>query len=193
MDQSRERREFVEVLIEDHREAEAIFAEMERISAEGQAPDTLGRVHELTEQVITELVKHSVAEEEYVYPAARKHLPNGDEIADMEIAEHALAEETMKELDGMSPSNLDYLTTVRKLAGQIRTHAGQEEADLFPALASMMSAEERLVLGEKLEKAKSMAPTHPHPSAPDRPPMNKVLGPGVALVDRLGGPLTSRK
>src|SRR3954464_13006489 len=158
MDQRRERPEFGRVLIEDHREAEAIFAEIERISAEGQAPDTLGKARELTEQVITELVKHSVAEEEYLYPAARKHLPNGDEIADMEIAEHARAEETMKTLDGMSPSNLDYLATVRTLAGQIRTHAGKEEADLFPALASMMSQEDRLVLGEKLEKAKSMAP-----------------------------------
>jgi hemerythrin superfamily protein len=188
-----ERREFTEILIEDHGEAEGIFAEIERISAEGQAPDTLGKVRELTEQVITELVKHSVAEEEYLYPAARKHLPNGDEIADMEISEHALAEETMKELDGMSPSNLDYLTKVRKLAGQIREHAGKEEADLFPALASMMSPEERLELGQKIEKAKSMAPTHPHPSAPDRPPMNKLLGPGVALVDRVRDAISSHK
>ena len=188
-----ERRDFIEVLIQDHREAEQIFDEIERLSAEGFGTGTLGMARELTDQVITELIKHSVAEEEYLYPRVRKELPNGDEIAEMEIMEHAQAEETMKQLDGMSPSNLDYLTTVRKLAGQIREHAGKEEADLFPALGGVLDQEERLKLGAQIEKAKAMAPTHPHPSAPDRPPMNKVLGPGVALIDRVRDVLTGRK
>jgi hypothetical protein len=29
-----------------------------------------------------------------------------------------------------------------------------------------------------------MAPTHPHPNAPDTPPGNMVLGPVAALADR---------
>lgn len=39
-------------------------------------------------------------------------------------------------------------------------------------------------LGEKTRRAKKTAPTRPHPSAPDTPPGNKLLGPGVGLVDR---------
>ena len=188
-----ERRDFIEVLIEDHREAEKIFDEIERLSAEGNGTDVLGQIRELTSKVIMELVKHSVAEEEYLYPRVRDELPMGDEIAELEIMEHSQAEETMKQLDGMSPSNLDYLPTVRKLAGQIREHAGKEEADLFPLLGGVLNQEERLQLGAQIERAKSMAPTHPHPAAPDRPPMNKLLGPGVALVDRVRDALANRK
>lgn len=51
----------------------------------------------------TELVRHSVAEEQFMYPAARKHLEGGDQIADHEIEEHAEAEEVMKHL--IPPSN----------------------------------------------------------------------------------------
>lgn len=40
--------------------------------------------------------------------------------------------------------------------------------------------------------AKKMAPTRPHPSAPDTPPGNKLLGPGVGLVDRARDLLTGR-
>lgn len=44
---------------------------------------------------------------------------------------------------------------------------------------------DRLVeLGDQVQKAKRMAPTRPHPSAPDTPPLNKVVGPGAGLVDR---------
>jgi hypothetical protein len=111
----------------------------------------------------------------------------------MEIGEHASAEETMKQLEGMSAGNVDFLATVRKLAGQIREHAGKEEAELLPALGGVMSQEERLQLGTDIEQTKAKAPTRPHPAAPDRPPMNKVLGPGVALVDRLRDRLAGRK
>jgi hypothetical protein len=46
--------------------------------------------------------------------------------------------------------------------------------------------------GEKFERSKRMAPTRPHPSAPDKPPANKILGPGVGLIDRMLDALTNR-
>jgi hypothetical protein len=63
--------------------------------------------------VIAELVRHSVAEEEYMYPAARKTLEGGDQLADHELEEHAKAEKLMKELDG-----LDAWTWARPHAGR---------------------------------------------------------------------------
>jgi hemerythrin superfamily protein len=188
-----ERRDFIEILIEDHTEAEAAFAEIEEVMAMPRTAQTVAQAQELTQHVIGDLVKHSVAEEEYVYPEVRRRLPNGDDIADMEIAEHATAEETMKDLDRMTPQNVDFMSRLRTLATQIREHAGKEEADLLPALGGMMSQDERLEVGERIQRAKAMAPTHPHPLAPDRPPLNKVLGPGVALIDRVRDKLTHRK
>src|SRR3954462_13960330 len=103
-----ERRDFIEILIVDHAEAEAAFAEIEKVMAMPRTAQTVAQAQELTQHVIGDLVKHSVAEEEYVYPEVRSRLPNGDEIADMEIAEHATAEETMKDLDRMTPQNVDF-------------------------------------------------------------------------------------
>jgi hemerythrin-like domain-containing protein len=188
-----ERSDFIEMLIEDHSEAENMFSTIEHLNGQPRTPEKLDELRERTNTLILKLVKHSVAEEECLYPMVRERLVNGDEIADTEIAEHALAEETMKQLDGLSPSNLDYAKTVRTLAGQIREHVGTEEARLLPALGGELSQEERLRLGAQLERAKSMAPTHPHPSAPDRPPANKLLGPGVAIVDRVRDLLAGRR
>ena len=36
-----------------------------------------------------------------------------------------------------------------------------------------------------IESGKDRAPTRPHPSAPDRPPLNKLLAPGAGPVDRI--------
>jgi hemerythrin superfamily protein len=177
----------IDVLKHDHREVEQLFAEIESLPTSEH--DRLGTV---TEQVVTELVRHSVAEEEYLYPAVRKHLPGGDGLADHEIAEHAEAEQTMKRLEKLEPSTPDFIAAVTTLIGQIRHHVQEEEGTLFPALAAACDRSELKELGEQVQRAKKVAPTRPHPSAPDRPPLNKVLGLGAGLVDRVRDSLTGR-
>jgi hypothetical protein len=40
--------------------------------------------------------------------------------------------------------------------------------------------------GKLAEQAmKKVAPTRPHPSAPDTPPLNKLAAPGAGLIDRI--------
>jgi hypothetical protein len=60
-----------------------------------------------------------------------------------------------------------------------------EEHALFPALAGHADPEDLRRLGEQVQAAKDRAPTRPHPSAPDQPPLNKLLAPGAGLVDRI--------
>ena len=62
-----DQRDVIEVLEQDHREVEQMFAELE--SLRGAATDEAkARRKDLTEQVTIELVRHSVAEEVLVYP-----------------------------------------------------------------------------------------------------------------------------
>ncbi len=68
----------------DHRAAEPVFDELQ--SRQGSPEHR----RDLADHVIAELVRHSVAEEQYVYSEIRRTL--GDEAADHEIAEHAEAE-----------------------------------------------------------------------------------------------------
>ncbi|MGE2712907.1 hemerythrin domain-containing protein [Mycolicibacterium litorale] len=175
----------VDDIIADHREFESIFTEIESGGDPRTQPD-------LVDHVIAGIVRHAVAEEEYVYPTARSVIPNGDEIAEHEIEEHSEAEETMKAIEKAGTEGSGYDDLVRKLIADIRHHIKDEEEDLLAALRDACPPEQLHELSEKFQRAKSMAPTRPHPLAPDRPPANRILAPGAGLVDRLRDALTGR-
>lgn len=178
----------ITMLTKDHREAESLFGKIEACT--GNDEKTLARKQDLTEEVITELIRHSIAEEEYLYPAVRDALPDGNQIADHEISEHSEAEKTMKKLEGLSPDNVEFDSTFRLLVQQITAHVAEEEGELFPRLQQACTPEQLNELGEKMQTAKKIAPTRPHPSSPNTPPANKMVGPLVGLVDRLRDALT---
>jgi hemerythrin superfamily protein len=180
-----EQRDIVEVLEHDHREVEELFDQIE------QATDPKQR-RELTDDVTIELIRHAVAEEQYLYPATREHLPDGDKLADKEIDEHSEVEEALKALEGMDAEDPEFMYKFREMSNSVRQHLKEEEEDLFPRLRKHASADELLDLGEKVERAKKVAPTRPHPSAPDTPPLNKILAPGAGLVDRIRDKLSGR-
>ncbi|TDB70153.1 hemerythrin domain-containing protein [Micromonospora sp. KC723] len=179
-------RDVVDILMADHREVEAIFVELE--SRQG----TPERRRQLADVVIAELVRHAVAEEAYVYPAARRALPDGDQVAEHEISEHADAERTMKELEALDPSDARFDELLAHLTRTIRHHVQDEESDLFPRLRAVLAREELVELAGKVQAAKKVAPTRPHPAAPDHPPANKLLAPGAGLVDRMRDALSGR-
>lgn len=54
------------------------------------------------------------------------------------------------------------------------------------------SAADLKVLGEDVRKVKRHASTRPHPMAPTSPPLNKLFGPGLGLVDRMRDAVTGR-
>ncbi|WP_433873148.1 hemerythrin domain-containing protein [Saccharopolyspora sp. CA-218241] len=178
--------DLIDVLVKDHRAVEEAFGTYER----GGLSDEHRRA--LVDHIITELVRHSVAEEQYLYPTARKSLPDGDAVADHEIEEHVGAEEILKELESLSPSEAEFDQKVRKLISEIRHHVEDEERDLFPRLQQACDQEELQELGAKIVRAKEVAPTRPHPSAPKTPPANMILDPGAGLIDRMRDALSQR-
>ncbi|MGW7328568.1 hemerythrin domain-containing protein [Streptomyces sp. NPDC054840] len=173
-------------LMTDHEEVEELFANIEEM------PSGDARRKMYADQVTMELVRHSVAEEAYLYPAVREHVPNGDSMADKELEDHATAERIMKELEGCDADHPRFDELVTKLMTEIRSHVDDEENNLFPRLREACSPEMLEKLGDKVRQAKKTAPTRPHPSAPDKPPANKLLAPGVGLVDRLRDAMSGR-
>ncbi|MEV6904324.1 hemerythrin domain-containing protein [Amycolatopsis sp. NPDC051372] len=177
--------DLITVITSDHRAVEEVFAELESGTDWAHRKD-------LTDHVIAELVRHSVAEEQFVYPAAREYLENGDELADKEIREHAEAEEVMKQLEGLQPDDSQFDDLLGRLIRDVRHHIEDEENVLLPGLRAACSVEELGRLGRKVLDAKKSAPTRPHPSAPDKPPANRLLDPGVAFIDKIRDALSSR-
>ncbi|MEU7926510.1 hemerythrin domain-containing protein [Micromonospora sp. NPDC049801] len=176
----------VDLLVADHRAVETLFVELE--TRQG----TPEYRRQLADVVIAELVRHAVAEEAYVYPTARKALPDGDQIADHEITEHADAERTMKDLESVDPSDPRFDELLAQLTSTIRHHVQDEEKDLFPRLRAATAREEMVELAGKVTAFKKIAPTRPHPSAPDHPPANKLLAPGTGMIDRMRDALSDR-
>jgi hemerythrin superfamily protein len=176
----------VDELMTDHREVEELFGKIEALPP----GDKKRKLH--ADQVTMELVRHSVAEEAYLYPAVREHVPDGDSIADKELEDHANAEQIMKDLEGCEADDPEFDRLVGMLMSEIRMHVADEEANLFPRLAAACPPEALDQLGDKVRQAKKTAPTRPHPSAPDKPPMNKLMAPGAGLVDRLRDMMTGR-
>lgn len=173
-------------LINDHREVKELFTRIEELPPGDDQRKTLA------DQVTIELVRHSIAEEEYLYPAVRDYLPNGNALADKELADHSSAERTMKELESCKAGDAKFDMLVTRLIAEVREHIQDEETNLLPKLRTACTPEALEQLGDKVRRAKKMAPTRPHPAAPDKPPLNKLLAPGTGLVDRARDAITGR-
>ncbi|MGW6897542.1 hemerythrin domain-containing protein [Streptomyces sp. NPDC054919] len=177
----------IEELMADHREVEQLFARIEALQTGDIA------LRGLVDEVTIELVRHSVAEEQYLYPAVRKHVEDGGAaLADKEIAEHAEVEKLMKKLEQMRVDDAQFHPTLQQLMDDVNAHVRDEEGQVFPRLRQACTPEALGDLGDKIRRAKAMAPTRPHPSAPDTPPANKLLSPGAGLVDRVRDFVTGR-
>jgi hemerythrin superfamily protein len=175
----------VDVLTSDHREVTALLTQVRSTTDPEVRRD-------LIDTAISELVRHAVAEEMYVYPAMRKHLPDGDKAVEHDVEEHKELERTMKKLEAADASSAEFDTALGQLEAILADHVQDEETEQFPELRRRIPQDELTDLAGKVEAAKKLAPTRPHPGAPNNPVFHKLVGPGVGLVDRLRDKLTGR-
>ncbi|MCC5882997.1 MAG: hemerythrin domain-containing protein [Halomonas sp.] len=175
----------VDILTRDHREMEALLEQIK------SAPDAEQR-RDLTDTLIAEVVRHAVAEEMHLYPVMEKRIPGGEEESEHDKKEHDEIVQVMKQLEDADAAEPAFMDRVHKLDELLRHHAKDEEDDQFPQLRQRISHEDLVELGRKVEKAKQLAPTRPHPSAPHSELFHKTVGPGVGMVDRLRDKLSGR-
>ena len=175
----------IELLEHDHREVEQMFTEFENASNAEEK-------RTIADKIIIELVRHSEAEEQAVYPMMAKKIDGGKDLVEHEIDEHSKAEKIMKDLDGLDANDPKLGVLMSQLKDAILHHVQEEEGEAFPKFRQVTSEEERENLGSVVQGLKKIVPTHPHPAAPDHPPFNALLSPGAALVDRVRDLLTGR-
>jgi hemerythrin superfamily protein len=175
----------IDILTSDHRDVTALLGEVRIIT------DPMMR-RDLIDTAISELVRHAVAEEMYVYPAMRKHLEDGEKAVEHDIEEHKQIERTLKELEAADVNSAEFEEALGRLEALLADHVQDEETEQFPELRRRIPQEELTELAGKVETAKKLAPTRPHPAAPNSELFHKLVGPGVGLVDRLRDKLTGR-
>jgi hemerythrin-like domain-containing protein len=178
MTSSTDQQDVVDVLTTDHHEVLELIEQIKTTTSPEERRD-------LTDTVIAELMRHSVAEEMYVYPAMQKHLPNGAESVQHDTQEHKELEQEMTKLENKDGGADDFLEAIGALEATLRDHVNDEESEQFPQLRANISHDELVKMAEQVENAKKIAPTRPHPNSPNSELFHKLAGPGVGLVDRL--------
>ena len=169
----------VTLLRNDHKTVEGLFKKFEKAG-----PSAHKTKKDLVERIVQELSTHAAIEEQVLYPAAREAVPDAtDEVLEA-LEEHHIVKWVLSELDGMDPTDERFTAKVTVLIENVRHHVEEEEHELFPELRKAMKRKELEELAQAMEKAKQMAPTHPHPRAPDTPPANVIVGVAAAAVDK---------
>ncbi len=159
------------MLKDDHEAVEQLFRRFERAGDRAFVEK-----RSIVDRVIEELSVHAAIEEQLFYPAVRATVPDADDLGIESLEEHHVVKWVLSELDGMAPEDERFDAKVTVLINNVRQHVDVEEGELFPMVRDELGRKALSELGEAMAAARKIAPTHPHPRAPDKPPGNLVVG-----------------
>lgn len=166
----------VDLLLAQHHEVRELFS-----AVQGGAQDRT----DAFECLVRLLAVHETAEEEVVYPALRSTGDEGERIAEARKAEEAEAKQQLSDLERLGVDGDGFDAQLQTFRTAVLAHAENEEREVFPLLRRSLDADKLSSMRSALEMAEKMAPTHPHPHGPESALGNMVVGPFVAVVDRV--------
>lgn len=153
------------------------------------APSGSGAQSSGLETMVTNLViaesKHEAIEEQFFWPKVREALDEGDQLADVAVEQEQSGKKLLQILEDGHPGEAAYHDALREFVKAAREHIAYEQDVVWPKVEATISREELEKLGEKLETAKKIAPTRPHPDTPPNPTVLKTMGQAAAVVDHV--------
>lgn len=162
------KQDLLELFTDEHREAERLLAAYE-------ATSDVRRRDALAGRLVTDLARHTVAEEHHLHPVVRRVLPDGEHLVARALADRAEAERVVGELSRRALGGPGAERCVRELSDWLGRHSAYQEDEVFPRLRDVLTRRERLERG-------TSAAAHA-----ERP-----LDPGPGLFDRLRERLSAR-
>jgi hemerythrin superfamily protein len=172
------------MLKEDHETVEQLFR---RYTRAGDRAFVEKRA--IVDRIIEELSVHAAIEEQLFYPAVRATVPDTEALGLESLEEHHVVKWILSEIDGMTPEDERFDAKVAVLISNVRQHVEVEEGELFPKVRDELGRKALSDLGEAMAGARRIAPTHPHPRAPDQPPGNLIVGTVAGVADRIADTL----
>jgi len=166
------------LLKKDHQTVEKLFARFEKKPSK-----------EIADRFVRELSVHAAIEEQLFYPAVRQaaraqELEEAEEEVLEALEEHHVAKWVLSEIEALDEDDERFEAKCKVLIESVRHHVKEEEGPLFRFARRLFKRDQLSELGKLLQKAKKIAPTHPHPRAPDEPPGNVLAGGLAAILDR---------
>ncbi len=168
----------VDMLLGQHEQIRSLFDQIEGMS---RRPSR--KKEQLVGELITILSKHGEIEEQVFYPAVRKEVEGQADEIDESMEEHHAAKFLLRELEGMSSDAPRYDWKVHVLKEYMIHHLEEEEEDLFPDVRKALTEERLREIGGGMVKVWDVAPSRPHPAAPQSPPANVLMGIPTAAWD----------
>ncbi len=170
----------ISLLERDHRTVEGIFDQLEKLKGDSSSK----RKKELCERLVRELSIHSAIEEMIFYPEVKRNVADAKELVLESLEEHNVVKWELDSIQSMKVGDARLDAKIKVLKDAVMHHVEEEENELFPMVREQMDASKLTDIGKRLEQVKRIAPTRPHPRAPDQPPANVVIGMGASMVDR---------
>ncbi len=166
------------VLKKDHQTVEKLFARFEKNPSKA-----------IADRFVRELSIHAAVEEQLFYPALRRaadqmDLDEADEKVLEALEEHHVAKWLLSEIEKIHEHDERFVPKCKVLIESVRRHVKEEEGSLFRIARRLFNRTQLGELGKLMQKAKKVAPTRPHPRAPDEPPANILAGGLAAILDR---------
>jgi hypothetical protein len=137
------------------------------------------------ELLTADIVRHFVAEEQYLLPTVREHLDGGEQLSDAEFAEHERIEDILKRLDDEDDADATRVAEVMtELETAFAEHVRRQESDLIPKVVAALDPDTLAELGEGALGAEQLAPTHPRAFVPKSATLSKITSWLEGLVDK---------
>ncbi|MGZ3357306.1 MAG: hemerythrin domain-containing protein [Isosphaeraceae bacterium] len=146
----------------------------------------------VVENLIIAESRHEAIEEQWFWPAVRKALGDGDQLADQGIGQEDDGKKLLQTLLDGKPGEASYDDALEKFVAAAREHIDYEQQVVWPRFESAVSRDELERLGQRLEQAHKIAPTRPHPHTPSSSVVQKTMGVVAATVDRVVDAATGR-
>ncbi|MDQ6713458.1 MAG: hemerythrin domain-containing protein [Candidatus Dormibacteraeota bacterium] len=133
----------VELLKEDHKKVEKIFAAMEKKEDRKKLFPELDR----------ELSVHAEIEEKIFYPATKEAEPTRDLVLES-IEEHKQIKMVLSDLEQTDKHTDVWAAALKVLKEDVMHHVGEEEDELFPKVRKVLSKQQLEDLGTRMEELK---------------------------------------
>lgn len=166
----------VDLLVHQHEAIRRLFNQVEQA-----APDDRAEVFQC---LVTLLAVHETAEEEVLHPAARR-ADGAEAVVEARLAEESKAKRALADLEKMGVDDERFDESLALFRLDVDRHAANEERHEFPLVRSTNDDAALSAMADQLRLAERIAPTHPHPHGPDGAVGNLVVGPFVAIADRV--------
>ncbi len=147
--------------------------------------------NDLFDRLRATLAVHETAEEIVVHPAVHRTGDAGAQAVDARLEEEGEAKTALAELEKLTPEGDGFDAKLRAFQKNVLAHAEAEEREVFPLLEQHYDRDEQKKMAAHVAIAEDMAPTHPHPHGPESGLGNLLVGPFVAMIDKVRDKLAS--